>query len=122
MNNSGSILGNGALANGTARNVRWEITQVDYTRGTFTLVVRKGDDTTSNPNILETWSNLSLDPMQSNFISRVIGDTKPVYVAAAGNDPAYINYQGSYANNSQFIRVKSINVLHNNSIDSNGNF
>ena len=65
-NNSGSET-SGALANGTIENVRWEVTNVNSTKGTFTLVVRRGDDNTNNKNVLETFSNLSLDPSQPNF-------------------------------------------------------
>lgn len=121
-NNSGSILSSSALANGTSDNVRWEISNVDYTKGTFTLLIRRGDDNINQKNVLETWANLSLDPMASNFISRVIGDEKPVYVPAAGGDTAHILYTGSYANVSRYVRVKSVNTLHVNSLDNNGNF
>jgi hypothetical protein len=64
-NNSGSEV-SGALANGTTENVRWEVTNVSATKGTFTLLVRRGDDNTNNKNVLESFSNLSLDPSQPN--------------------------------------------------------
>ena len=120
MNNTSS-LSNGALANGSAINVRWEVTQVNTGSGTFTLAVRAGNDNTSTPNYLETWPNLSLDPNQPNFISRVIGDTKPVFRIDTSGAP-YIDYTGSYANASQYIRVKSVTYPIVDSIDNNGNF
>lgn len=40
-NNTGSISAAQALGSGTADNVRWEVSNVDYTKGTFTLIVRK---------------------------------------------------------------------------------
>ena len=121
-NNSGSILSSGALTNGTSDNVRWEISNSDLNKGTFTLLIRSGDDNTTQKNVLESWNNLSLDPMQPNFISRVIGDQKQVYVAATSGDTAYIQTTGSYNNASRYIRVKSITQLNVNSIDNNGNF
>ncbi len=121
-NNSGSLLQYSALSTGSIDNVRWEVSDVDYSKGTFTLLVRRGDDNNVQKNVLETWANLSLDPMLPNFVSRVIGDQKLVYVAATGNDSSYINTTGSYENASQYVRVKSINNLHVNSLDNNGNF
>jgi uncharacterized protein len=120
-NSTGSISAAGALASGSSNNIRWEVTNTDFTKGTFTLVVRRGDDNTSNKNILETWSNLSLDPQQANFISRVIGDEKPVYVADSG-DGAYVQLTGSYAGGSEYIRVAGVNTLHVDSFDNDGVF
>ena len=121
-NNSGSITSAGALGTGSASNIRWEITNTDLTKGIFTLIVRRGDDTNSNKNILETWSNLSLDPQQANFISRQIGDEKPVYVAAVGSEAAYVQLTGSFAGGSQYVRVASIATLHVDSFDNEGVF
>jgi hypothetical protein len=121
-NNSGSITSAGALGTGSASNIRWEVTNTDLTKGIFTLIVRRGDDTNSNKNILETWSNLSLDPQQANFISRQIGDEKPVYVAAVGAEAAYVQLTGSFAGGSQYVRVASIATLHVDSFDNEGIF
>jgi len=120
MNNSGSI-SSGALTNGSAVNVRWEVTNVNTGSGVFTLAVRRGDDNTTNPNYIETWPNLSLDPAQPNFISRVIGDVKPVYTIDSSGTP-YINYQGSFANASEYIRIASVINPQVDSIDNNGNY
>jgi hypothetical protein len=111
----------GALTSGSASNVRWEISNVDYTKGTFTLLVRRGDDNNSVKNILETWSNLSLDPQQPNFISRVIGDEKPVYTVDNDSN-AYVSITGNFAGGSEYIRVASINTLHVDSISNDGIF
>jgi hypothetical protein len=121
-NNTSSISSAGALASGSSSNIRWEVTNTDYTKGTFTLIVRRGDDTTTNKNILETWSNLSLDPQQPNFISRVIGDEKPVYVASVGNEDAYVQLSGSFAGGSEYIRVAAVTTLNVDSIDNEGVF
>ena len=120
MNNSGSMLGT-ALVNGNKNNYRWEITQVDTSSGAFTLAIRSGDDNASQPNYLETFPNLSLDPNLPNFISRVIGDIKPVYRVDSDGSP-YIDTTGSYARGSNIVRVKSVNYPLVDSIDNNGNF
>ena len=120
MNNTGSIT-NGALVSGSTTNVRWEVTQVNTGSGTFTLAIRSGNDNTTQPNYLETWPNLSLDPNLPNYISRVIGDTKPVYKLDTDGSP-YVDYTGSYANASQYVRVKSVTYPIVDSIDNNGFF
>jgi hypothetical protein len=120
MNNTSSI-SSGALANGSAINVRWEVTNVNTGSGVFTLAVRRGDDNTTNPNYIETWPNLSLDPALPNYISRVIGDVKPVYTVDSDGNP-YIDYRGSFANASEYIRVASVVNPQVDSIDNNGNY
>jgi hypothetical protein len=115
MNNTSSLSA-GALASGSATNVRWEVTNVNTGSGVFSLVIRRGDDNNAQPNILETWANLSLDPQQPNYIARVIGDLKPVYDVTNG----YVNYTGSYANASQYVRVASVTTPNVDSIDNNG--
>jgi hypothetical protein len=120
MNNTSSMSG-GALASGSATNVRWEITNVNTGSGTFNLAIRAGNDNNAQKNYLETWPNLSLDPALPNFISRIIGDIKPVYKVDGDGTP-YIDYTGSYANASQYVRVKSITTPNVDSIDNNGAF
>jgi hypothetical protein len=120
MNNTSSMV-SGALASGSTTNVRWEITSVSTGSGTFNLAVRAGNDNDAQKNYIETWANLSLDPALPNYISRVIGDNKPVYRVDSDGTP-YIDYTGSYANASQFIRVKSVTAPQVDSIDNNGNY
>ena len=119
MNNTSSMNA-GALASGSQYNVRWEVTNVNTgsNGGTFTIVVRRGDDTQSQKNILETWANVSLDPQLPNYIARIIGDVKPVADLTNG----YVNFTGSFANASQYVRVASITTPNVDSIDNNGNF
>lgn len=116
MNNTGVPDANGALANGTRDNIRWEITSPDTSSGTFTLLVRRGDDIANNRIVLETWPNLSLDPKSPNFLSKVIGD----YTYNYNPSNNQIEVSGSYPNASRYIRVKSINLLTPNYLDNNG--
>jgi hypothetical protein len=119
MNNTSSLT-LGALASGSAQNVRWEVTNVNSgsNGGTFTVVVRRGDDNDNLKNILETWANVSLDPQLPNYISRVIGDLKPKYNIQTGR----VDFEGTYTNVSQYVRVASVTTPNVDSLDNNGNF
>ena len=75
----------------------------DY--GTFTLVVRAFDDTDKKKNILETYSNVNLDPNSPNFISRVIGDRKRS-IDSLGK----VTENGDWVNNSKYIRITNLNA------------
>ena len=98
----------GSLPSGSAANVRWEITGVDTGSGVFSLVIRRGDDYTNSQTILETWTGLSLDPNQNNYIAYVIGDqTQTIRQDSTGD--YYLQTTGSYQNNSMYVRVKSVN-------------
>jgi hypothetical protein len=107
MNNVGSYGSNGTLVSGSISNVRWEIAQVDKSTGTFTLLVRRGDDYENNKSVLETWSGLSLDPNQPNFVSYIIGDQKENAVLDSDGN-YYLSMTGSYPNKSAYVRVKSV--------------
>ena len=108
MNNSGSQLSNGALSSGSMDNVRWEVVTSDTGSGLFSLLVRQGDDTNSNKTVLETFTNLSLDPNNSNYISRVIGDRNVSVSYDATTGQYYLNQTGNYPNSSRYVRVNSV--------------
>ena len=74
----------------------------DY--GTFTLVVRDFNDTNKKKVVLETYSNINLDPNSPNYISRVIGDRK-LTIATDGK----ITESGDWVSNSKYIRIKNLN-------------
>jgi hypothetical protein len=116
MNSSGSLGVNGALENGTSDNVRWQITNVDTGSGQFSLLIRQGNDTTTEPIVLETWTNLSLDPTQENFIARVIGDSYQTYNSTEN----YVEVIGNYPNNSRYVYVSAIQQPTPNYFDNNG--
>ena len=116
FNNVGTIT-SGSLDSGSIDNIRWQVTSANTASGTFGLVVRRGNDSTNNPVVLEAYSNLSLDPTQDNFISRVIGDNKFNYNATEN----YLEVSGSYPNASRYIRVKTVNSLTPSYLDNAGN-
>ena len=119
IQNSTSTEGSrGQLADGTRDNIRWEVVAPDTASGTFGLLVRQGNDITSQRSVLETWTNLSLDPNSSNFISRVIGD-QVQSVKSDGTD-YYLQMTGSYSNASRYIRVKTVNTPTLNYLDNAG--
>jgi len=122
MNNQGGTVVSGALPSGSAQNVRWEVSNVNYTQGTFTLLVRSGNDNNAQKNILETWTNLSMDINQPNYIGRVIGDTKPVYTYSAVDGQGYVDYNGDFPNQSRYIRVATVPQVQYNTITNNGNY
>jgi len=96
------------LLSGSSVNVRWEVSQVDTSSGLFTLLIRRGDDYQNSKTVLETFSGLSLDPNQNNYISYVIGDQyETVTEDSSGN--YYLQITGSYVNNSRYVRVQSVN-------------
>ena len=117
-NNVGSILAQNAMESGSSDNVRYEIATSNTSSGTFSLLVRRGNDTQNNKVILESWNNLSLDPTQDNFITKVIGDEKYTYITAPDN---YLQVSGSYPNASRYVRVKSVNQLTPSYLDNAGN-
>ena len=116
MNSSSSLGTNGTLASGSADNFRWEIAQRDTGSGTFTLLIRQGNDTTNTPSVLETWSGLSLDPKAGNFIGYVLGDYTYNYNATTNQ----IEVSGSYPNKSAYVRVKSVGLTTPDYFDNNG--
>jgi hypothetical protein len=120
MNNQGGTEVSGALPSGSADNVRWEVSNVNYSQGTFTLLVRSGNDNNAQKNILETWTNLSMDVNEPNYIARVLGNTKPVYTYSATDGQGYINYIGDFANASRYVRVASIAQAQYNTFNNNG--
>ena len=107
QNSSSSLDASGSLLSGSATNLRWQVINRSTSSGTFDLLVRQGNDNSNQNIILETWTNLSLDPYSPNFISSRIGDSTYTYVGAAGETP-YLQLSGSYPNASKYIRVKSV--------------
>jgi len=117
MNSSSSLDASGALSSGSVDNIRWQIVNSNTSSGTFDLLIRQGNDNTNTPIVLETWTNLSLDPTVGNFISAVIGDTVQNYSSTLNQ----ITISGSYTNQSRYVRVQSVNNATPFYFDNNGN-
>lgn len=118
-NSTGSENTDGSLVNGSADNLRWEVTNVSNAKGTFTLNIRRGDDNQKNKVVLESFTNLTLDPETDNYIEKVIGNQSRTLNTA--EDPAYISVSGEYVNRSKYIRVASVDRQTLNYIGNDGN-
>ena len=119
MNSTSSESSTGALGSGSADNLRWEIVNPNTSSGTFGLIIRRGNDTTKTKRVLETFTNLSLDPKSSNFISRIVGDQTQTLMGS-GTD-VYLQPTGSYRNASRYVRVSAVNVTTPDYFDNDGN-
>ena len=116
MNNSGALDSAGALISGSTDNIRWEIVNPVTSSGTFDLLIRQGNDVTNSKIVLETFTGLSLDPKSPNFVSKVIGD----YVYNYNSSTNQIELTGSFANNSKYVYVSSVNLLTPDYLDNSG--
>jgi hypothetical protein len=119
MNSDGTLYANGTLENGTPNNVRWQIVSPNINNGTFSLVIRQGNDSSLTPSILETFGNLSLDPLASNYIEKVIGNQYET--VEEDNGEYYTQLNGDYPNKSRYVRVKQVNAPTPNYFDNTGN-
>ena len=96
----------GALVSGSNYNLRYEITQVDSASGTFTVLIRQGDDRTSDKNILETWNRVSLDPTRDDYIAKVIGNQE--FSTGVDGTDSYVSVTGEYPNKSKYVIVSNV--------------
>ena len=117
-NNAGTEGTNNTLSSGTKDNLRWEIVNPDTSTGTFSLLVRRGNDASNNKVILETFANLSLDPNSNNYIEKAIGNSKQT-VAQDGTE-FYVKNSGSFNNLSRYVYVDSVSTPTLNFFDNNG--
>lgn len=114
QNSAGATGNNNTLVNGTPDNVRWEVANNDTTNGTFSLIIRRGDDNINSKIILESYAGLSLDPNSPNYIEAVIGNQ------SISIDNGYTDVSGDYTNKSRYVRVKSVVAPTPNYFDNNG--
>ena len=103
MNSTSTEGTGGVLPSGSKDNIRWEIATSNTSSGTFTLLVRQGNDRNNKKMILESYNNVNLDPFSTRYVAKVIGDQKLAYNAATNQ----LDITGEYPNASRYIRVKS---------------
>jgi phage tail sheath protein FI len=115
MNNA-TLGASGSLSSGTTDNIRFQITSPNSGSGTFNVLIRRGDDTTAKPIVLESFNGVSLDPKSNNFIAKVIGNQTKVYDSVNNQ----MTVEGEYPNASKYVRVSAVNVLMPNYLDANG--
>ena len=107
MNSNSTENTDNSLPSGSSDNIRWQIVSPNTSSGTFTLLVRRGDDDRFSPVVLETWDNLTLDPTTPNYIEKVIGNQTST-IATDGSD-TFLQLSGNYQNQSRYLRVKQVN-------------
>lgn len=119
MNSTSTLNTDGTLPSGSADNFRWQIISPNTASGTFSLLIRQGNDSTNSPSVLETWGPLSLDPFSPNYIEKIIGNQ--YQTIAQDNGEYFLQLNGNYANQSKYIRVKQVLTPTPNYLNNSGN-
>jgi len=120
MNNGDSTATtNSVLTSGSKHNLRWQVSSVNNSKGTFTLSIRRGDDSQTRKNTIETFNGVSLDPNATTYIGKVVGDQRYTTRFDENLKP-FLQLSGSYGNRSKFVRVGSIRDTVDY-LDENGN-
>ena len=102
-------------------NLKISIQDLTYSRdttganpyGSFTVVVRRADDTDNIVEIVERYSNCNLNPLSDNYISKKIGDKYRVW----SQPDALLREYGEYNNASKYIRVEVNDTVQNGIAD-----
>jgi hypothetical protein len=91
-----------------------------YKYGTFNVQIRDWDDTDLNPNVIEQFTNCSLDPESNNYIAKLIGDRKVFYnFDTIDPNEKRIVATGKYPNNSRYVRVVMSDAVEKGQVPSN---
>ena len=102
---SNEHFGSGSFG-GRSDNFRWEISNQNTSKGTFTLLIRQGNDTIKKKKIIETHANLSLDPESADYILKRVGNQTNTIATEDG--VAYLQPTGEFPNRSNYVRVSSL--------------
>lgn len=73
-----------------------------YKYGTFTVLIRKVDDTDAKPNVLEIFTNCNLDPTSKNYVAARIGDKTITWDAT---EKRHVEL-GKFDNKSKFVGIE----------------
>ena len=104
-------------------NIKISIQDLTYSRnvtgaspyGTFTVILRRADDTDNIVETVERFSNCSLNPLADNYIAKKIGDKYREWSARDGVMREY----GEYDNASKYVRVEVDDTVRNGIADPN---
>ena len=119
MNNADTTSGkNGILLSGSKHNVRYEVSNVNTNKGTFTLAIRAGNDSHKRKQTLETFTGVNLDPNSNNFVQKVVGSQ--TQELKTDGTTRYLELTGDYPNKSKYVRVSSVSALTTDYLDENG--
>lgn len=105
---AGSENSDGSLVSGSRDNLRWEIANVNNSDGTFSLLIRRGDDNTKQKVVLETFTKLSLDPNSDNYIEKKVGNQYKTKTTQDGD--TFLRVNGEHVNKSKYIRIASVSL------------
>ena len=79
---------------------------------TFTLVLRRADDTDKNKQIVEQFSGVNLNPVSENYIGKRIGDKHSTW----DQDTKVLVEKGEYDNISKYVRIEVTDVVQNGTL------
>jgi len=99
---------NSVLTSGSKHNIRYEVSNVNNNKGTFTLLIRAGNDNVKRKQSLESFNNVSLDPNAPTYIAKVLGDQR--FTVGTDGTTKYLQLTGDYAPKSRLVTVESINT------------
>ena len=116
--NPGTQNPDGSLVSGSEDNLRWEVSNINENKGTFTLAIRRGDDNLKSKVVIETFNNLSLDPASDDYIESRIG-TQTTNITTDSTS-TYLETVGEFPNRSNFIRVSAVNIPTLNYLKNDG--
>jgi len=85
-------------------NIKKGETSTDYP--TFSIAIRSLGDTDDQPQVIESFENVTMDPSSAKYVARMIGDRYPVYNFAT--DPVEVMYEGDFVNRSKYVRVEMV--------------
>ena len=108
----------GTLNSGSADNIRWEVGSVNTSSGQFSLFIRRGNDTSTQKAVLETYNNLSMDPTAANYVAKAIGNT--YFTIEQDGTDYYVKTNGDYVNRSAYVYVSAVNTPTPQYFDNNG--
>ena len=98
---------NNILRSGSIHNIRYEVSNLNKNKGTFTLSIRAGNDNHKRKQNLETFTNVSLDPNTTNYIGKQVGDQR--FTVGTDGSTKYLTLTGDYPQKSRFVTVETIN-------------
>jgi hypothetical protein len=114
-----------AISDGSYPNSRYKVsianlrasTDPNNPYGTFEVQVRAFNDTDLQPQVLETFPEVNLDPTSDRYIARIVGDRKVRFDHDAEiADERRLVVTGRYGNQSLFVRVVMDSAVENNEV------
>lgn len=116
VTNKGGNDGSGEWEQGNIKvsvfDIKASVTEF-YKYGTFSVGVRRIDDTDANPQFLEVFTGCSLDPQSPNYVSAKIGDK---FLQWDTTEKKHVTL-GNYENVSKYIRVEVNPILEQGGIE-----